>query len=77
MAVVDRNCSLGVGGIFAQEIRSELCNLRERPPVYSYVAGLGGRDVSLEVLDRICRQTLESEVPRQDSVWVDCHETEA
>jgi pyruvate/2-oxoacid:ferredoxin oxidoreductase alpha subunit len=72
VAVVDRNCSLGAGGIFAREIRSELCNLKERPAVYSYIAGLGGRDVSLAVLDRICRQILESDGPQQGSVWVDC-----
>lgn len=70
VAVVDRNCSLGAGGIFAQELRSELCNLAERPAVFSYIAGLGGRDVSLEVLDGICRQTLESEGPQQGSEWV-------
>ena len=42
VAVVDRNCSLGAGGIFAREIRSELCSLPQRPAVYSYIAGLGG-----------------------------------
>ena len=74
VAVVDRNCSLGAGGIFAQEIRSELCSLKKRPAVYSYIAGLGGRDVSLKVLEHICRQTLESDGPRHGSVWVDCGE---
>ena len=70
VAVVDRNCSLGAGGIFAQEIRSELCNLEKRPEVYSYIAGLGGRDVSLNTLEGICRQTLESDAPSHGSVWV-------
>jgi pyruvate/2-oxoacid:ferredoxin oxidoreductase alpha subunit len=72
VAVVDRNCSLGAGGIFARELRAELCNLAERPAVYSYIAGLGGRDVTLEVLDRICRETLERDDPQQGSEWVDC-----
>jgi pyruvate/2-oxoacid:ferredoxin oxidoreductase alpha subunit len=70
VAVVDRNCSLGAGGIFAQEIRSELCNLAKRPDVYSYIAGLGGRDVSLTELEGICRQTLESDAPPHGSVWL-------
>ena len=74
VAVVDRNCSLGAGGIFAQEIRSELCNLTRRPDVYSYIAGLGGRDVSPEVLEQICSQTLESDAPPHGSVWVDLSE---
>ena len=72
VAVVDRNCSLGAGGIFAREIRSELCSLPQRPAVYSYIAGLGGRDVSLAMLRRICQQTLESDGPQHGSVWVDC-----
>ena len=76
VAVVDRNCSLGAGGIFAQEIRSELCNLEKRPDVYSYIAGLGGRDVSLKVLEGICRQTLDNDAPSHGSVWVDCQRTE-
>jgi len=70
VAVVDRNCSLGAGGIFAQEIRSEICNLKERPTVYSFVAGLGGRDVPLAVLEQICRETLENDAPQQGSVWI-------
>jgi pyruvate/2-oxoacid:ferredoxin oxidoreductase alpha subunit len=74
VAVLDRNCSLGAGGIFAREIRSELCNLKKRPDVHSYIAGLGGRDVPLTVLEQICRQTLESDAPRHESIWVDCGE---
>jgi len=53
IAVVDRNNSAGAGGIFAQELRAALCNEDGRAPVYSYVAGLGGRDVTMDTLERI------------------------
>lgn len=41
VAVIDRNCSFGAGGIFAQELKAALCNMDHRPRIYSYIAGLG------------------------------------
>ncbi len=35
VAVIDRNCSFGAGGIFAQEVRAALCNQPGHPLVYS------------------------------------------
>ena len=70
IAVVDRNCSFGAGGIFAQEIRSALCNLENGPPVFSYIAGLGGRDITGDTLKEIYYRTQASEQPDMDSVWI-------
>ena len=74
VAVVDRNNSAGAGGIFAQEIRAALCNCKGRPEVYSYVAGLGGRDITTKTLEAIYRMTLETEVPGPQSRWVEIDE---
>jgi len=46
VAVIDRNMSAGLGGVFSSEIRSALFPLERRPDVYSIIAGLGGRDVT-------------------------------
>ena len=70
IAVVDRNCSFGAGGIFAQEIRSALCNLADAPPVFSYIAGLGGRDITGDTLEEIYYRTQASEHPDMQSVWI-------
>jgi len=70
VAVIDRNCSFGAGGIFAQEIRSALCNLNSGPQVFSYIAGLGGRDITPDSLIDIYQQTKDSNQPEQESVWV-------
>ena len=70
IAVVDRNCSFGAGGIFAQEIRSALCNLADAPPVFSYIAGLGGRDITGDTLEEIYYRTQSSEHPDMQSVWI-------
>ena len=46
VAVIDRNLTAGLGGIFASEIKSALYGADNCPIIYSAVAGLGGRDVT-------------------------------
>jgi pyruvate/2-oxoacid:ferredoxin oxidoreductase alpha subunit len=70
VAVVDRNFSFGASGIFAQEIRAALCNSNGPPPIFGYIAGLGGRDVSPETLVEIYRKTKDRAAPEQESVWI-------
>ena len=70
VAVVDRNVSFGVGGIFAQELRAAFCNDKNRPSVFSYIAGLGGRDVTPQVLNDVVYQTYKRSEPDEQSVWV-------
>jgi pyruvate/2-oxoacid:ferredoxin oxidoreductase alpha subunit len=74
IAVVDRNCSFGVGGIFAQEIRASLYNRPDRTPVFSYIAGLGGRDITVQTLETIYLMTCEQAAPQPESVWVGLNE---
>lgn len=47
VAVLDRNICVGMGGIFAQEIRNSMYSLdpSKRPDILGYIVGLGGRDV--------------------------------
>ncbi|MBA4397963.1 MAG: pyruvate ferredoxin oxidoreductase, partial [Syntrophus sp. (in: bacteria)] len=70
VAVIDRNFSFGAGGIFAQEVRAALCNTPDHAPVFSYIAGIGGRDVTPEMLTEIYRQTKNSDAPQAESVWM-------
>jgi pyruvate/2-oxoacid:ferredoxin oxidoreductase alpha subunit len=74
VAVVDRNFSFGAGGIFAQEIQAALCNEKNHPPVFGYIAGLGGRDVTPITLEAIYRATLQNDRPARDSVWMELKE---
>jgi len=76
VAVIDRNCSFGAGGIFAQEVRAALCNVPRAPTVFGYVAGLGGRDVTVEVLEEIYRLTKDQDTPARESVWVGLREAD-
>jgi pyruvate/2-oxoacid:ferredoxin oxidoreductase alpha subunit len=71
VGVIDRNISFGHGGIFAQEIRSTFCNEDERPMVFGFVVGLGGRDVTPEVLEEAIHCTLDSARPEEEVLWID------
>lgn len=58
--VIDRNISFGHGGILAQEARSALYPLERRPEVFGFVAGLGGRDITREVITSLMDQVRDS-----------------
>jgi pyruvate/2-oxoacid:ferredoxin oxidoreductase alpha subunit len=74
IAVIDRNFSFGAGGIFAQEVRAALCNAPTQAPVFGYIAGIGGRDVTPEVLEEIYWKTKNSAAPERESVWIGLQE---
>ncbi|HZP38332.1 MAG TPA: pyruvate ferredoxin oxidoreductase [Methylomirabilota bacterium] len=51
IGVIDRDYSFGSpfnSGVVANEIRSALYNSERRPPLLSFICGLGGREVTLE-----------------------------
>jgi len=76
VAVIDRNYSFGASGIFAQEVRAALCGLQERPVVFGYVAGLGGRDVNSGSLEEIYWHAKNHAFPGEESIWVGLREVE-
>jgi pyruvate/2-oxoacid:ferredoxin oxidoreductase alpha subunit len=74
VAVLDRNISPGHGGIFAEELRSSLYDLEpgRRPQVDGFIIGLGGRDVTPEVIDQcLDRAPLEAVgAGGREDLWV-------
>jgi pyruvate/2-oxoacid:ferredoxin oxidoreductase alpha subunit len=71
LAVVDRNYSPGAGGIFAQEIKAALYP-RAGVEVHGYVTGLGGGDITVELLQEIWERV--DAAPKTDpgpAVWVE------
>lgn len=74
VVVMDRNFSFGASGIFAQELRAALCNLPGHPPVFGYIAGLGGRDITVQLLEEIYFDVKESPAPRKESIWMGLQE---
>ncbi|NWF93361.1 MAG: pyruvate ferredoxin oxidoreductase [Syntrophaceae bacterium] len=70
VAVIDRNLSAGVGGIFAQELRASLYSKEERPQVFGFVSGLGGRDITPELIEEAIRCTIEHHRPEEEILWL-------
>lgn len=74
VAVIDRNIGFGHGGIFAQEIKSALYNLGldggPRPPLFGFIAGLGGRDITPEVIEEIIDYALWHDRPEGEIIWI-------
>jgi len=66
VAVLDRNVSMGLGGIVGSEIKSCLYNQNQTmPPIISYIAGLGGREINVDVIKRLVKD-VEKRVENND-----------
>ncbi len=70
VVVMDRDISFGCGGIVAEELRAALCPLVVRPTVFSFVTGLGGRDVTPEHITRMVTMAEELPEPPGELMWM-------
>jgi pyruvate/2-oxoacid:ferredoxin oxidoreductase alpha subunit len=70
IAVIDRNISLGGGGIFCQELRGALVHSPDHPLTYSFIAGIGGTDVTPEVIQKIALDALNRLEPMDQAIWI-------
>lgn len=70
VVVIDRNISFGATGVFAQEIRSALHHYGEGTSVFGVITGLGGRDVTPEILKEIVEYAKGKEAPEGEITWV-------
>jgi pyruvate/2-oxoacid:ferredoxin oxidoreductase alpha subunit len=72
VAVIDRNICPGVGGIWAQELKSALYDLspNERPTIFSFIAGLGGRDITPQTITEAFQITNENGYPQKKIYWL-------
>jgi pyruvate/2-oxoacid:ferredoxin oxidoreductase alpha subunit len=70
VAVIDRNISFGHGGIMASEIRAALYGVPAPPRVFSFIAGLGGRDITPETIDDVIDYVMRHDAPAADMLWV-------
>lgn len=70
VAVIDRNISLGHKGIFLGEVESSLYQLEKKPEVFGFVTGLGGLDVTGQIIVEAINYALEHERPNKSVVWL-------
>jgi pyruvate/2-oxoacid:ferredoxin oxidoreductase alpha subunit len=69
-AVIDRNCSYGAHGIFYQEVKSALYGEAGMPPVLGYIAGLGGRDITVDSFKEVAAHALAKDRADEEIVWI-------
>jgi len=70
IAVIDRNISLGRKGIFLEEIESALYQLEKRPKTFGFITGLGGLDVTSQIIVEAINYALEHERSSRSIVWL-------
>jgi len=69
IAVLDRNISHGVGGIWCQEIKAAFSGISSAPMIFGYHIGLGGRDVTPEAIIEVYEHTKKTSRPGE-TVWI-------
>lgn len=67
--VIDRNLSVGHGGIFCNEIKSALFGIPNPPKIHSVIAGLGGRDVTPEEVQGMIDHVMELDQPSETPLF--------
>ncbi len=70
IAVIERDLSFGVGGIITQELKASLYHENERPPIFGFVSGLGGRDITPDLIEEAILYTLDHPRPEEEILWL-------
>ena len=68
--VIERDLSPGQGGIFCQELKWALSGMPVANQIYGFVSGLGGADITPQLIEKAIRYTLNAERPVQDVIWL-------
>lgn len=71
VGVLDRSYSFGHGGALFTEIRGASYGRISSPCIKDYVAGIGGRDITPEVLRKIYEDMLRGHCKDAEIAWVD------
>ncbi|HUI30701.1 MAG TPA: hypothetical protein VLX91_10825 [Candidatus Acidoferrales bacterium] len=71
IGVLDRDISFGATGMIYQEAKAVLYNAMTRPKVFGFIAGLGGRDITVETIKEIFSYVLNHDAPGNETIWVD------
>ncbi len=70
VVVIDRNIGFSIGGIFAQEIKAAMWNTRNYVPIFGFIAGIGGRDVTPDVIDEVVDIANSHDNPERETYWI-------
>jgi pyruvate/2-oxoacid:ferredoxin oxidoreductase alpha subunit len=73
MAVVDRSYTFGAAGAMFSEVKASVYSNPKRPVMKNYIAGLGGRDITPKILEKIFEdmQVVSKRGAEEEVEWVD------
>ena len=73
IAVLDRSYTFGAAGAMFTEVKASACVGPKKPVIKNYIAGLGGRDITPKILEKIFEdiQTAATRGEEGDVEWVD------
>jgi len=74
VAVLDRNISHGSGGIWCSELKAALFGKENIPEVFSFLIGLGGRDITVDSIIKAYEITKNSESVTEEPIWIELKE---
>jgi 2-oxoisovalerate ferredoxin oxidoreductase alpha subunit len=63
LIVIDRNISPGIEGAVFSEVKSSLFN-KSDAKVYGFIAGLGGKDVPFNDIEKMCKKVVNGKAKR-------------
>jgi len=70
IVVLDRNLSIGMGGIIQQELKSVFHSAGRRNQIFSAIAGLGGRDITPVQIEQVVNQSLHDMYTADQINWL-------
>jgi 2-oxoisovalerate ferredoxin oxidoreductase alpha subunit len=59
ISTIDRHISFGMEGFLASETKAALYDQKDKPLVAGFIAGLGGRDVTADTIERMAQKSLK------------------
>jgi pyruvate/2-oxoacid:ferredoxin oxidoreductase alpha subunit len=73
IAVLDRSYTFGAAGAMFTEVKASVYSNQRRPTIKDYIAGLGGRDITPKILEKIIEdiQMASKRGEETDVEWVD------
>jgi pyruvate ferredoxin oxidoreductase alpha subunit len=74
IAVLDANISLGSEGAVGMDLKAKVCGRPDAPLVLDFIAGLGGREVNIDVAKRIVAKAIQAAEHRAawpEAYWMD------
>jgi pyruvate/2-oxoacid:ferredoxin oxidoreductase alpha subunit len=71
IGVVDRSYTFGYQGPIACEVQGALYPVKDRPALKNYIVGIGGRDITPEILEKLFEDALKLKAKKHEELeWI-------